>query len=139
MGFLDGIRKALKGGSASGSGGGGASSFGDDKRSYWVYARCQRCGELLKSRVDLFNEPSEDDDGSWIVRKGLTGGGNNYCFQTVEVTLRFDPKKDRLIESEAAGGKVLTAEEYHELMAAREREAAAAAEAEDAQAPGEPG
>lgn len=113
MGFLDRIKKQLRGGMG---GGGGRSSFGGDDRAHWIYARCRRCGEPLRSRVDLMNEPSQDDDGeTWIVRKSLSGSGKNLCFQTIEVTLRFDARKQKVIESQAAGGELITAEEYEAL------------------------
>jgi hypothetical protein len=116
MGFLDSVRKAFGGSSRQGSGG-GKSSFGDDANTYWIYAQCRRCGEPLKARVNLMNEPSETDDGEgWIVRKGLVGSGANRCFQTVEVTLRFDAQKKQLVESDAVGGRLLTAEEYETLV-----------------------
>jgi hypothetical protein len=120
MGFLDNLRNAL-GGQKTGNkagGGGGSSSFGSgDANTYWIYAQCRRCGEPLRSRVNLANDPSLDDDGeSWIIRKGLIGSGANRCFQTVEVTLTFDQKKQGVIASEAVGGKLITAEEYEMLV-----------------------
>jgi hypothetical protein len=117
MGFLDNLRKALGGqGSGTKSGGGGSSFGAGDANAYWIYAQCRRCGEPLRSRVNLANDPSLDDDGSsWIVRKGLVGSGANRCFQTVEVTLKFDAKKQNVIESEAVGGTLITAEEYEAL------------------------
>jgi hypothetical protein len=119
MGFLQNLRNAL-GGQKTGNkaAGGGSSSFGSgDVNAYWIYAQCRRCGEPLRSRVNLANDPSLDDDGeSWIIRKGLIGSGANRCFQTVEVTLKFDAKKQNVIESEAVGGKLITAEEYQVLL-----------------------
>jgi hypothetical protein len=119
MGFLDNLRNALGGQKADKkSGGGGGSSFGaGDANAYWIYAQCRRCGEPLRSRVNLANDPSLDDDGmNWVVRKGLVGSGANRCFQTIEVTLKFDAKKQNVIESEAVGGKLITAEEYQVLL-----------------------
>ena len=117
MGFLDNLRNALGGQKADKKAGGGGSSFGTgDPNAYWIYAQCRRCGEPLRSRVNLANDPSLDDDGSfWIVRKGLVGSGANRCFQTIEVTLKFDAKKQNVIESEAVGGKLITADEYQTL------------------------
>ena len=116
MGFLDSLRKAMGGRPSDKGSGGGRSSFGDDPNAYWIYAQCRRCGEPLKARVNLMNEPSQADDGEgWIVRKGLVGSGANRCFQTVEVTLSFDARKQKVIESEVLGGKLITAEEYEEL------------------------
>jgi len=118
MGFLDNLRNALGGQNASKKGGGGGSSFGaGDANAYWIYVRCRRCGEPLRSRVNLANDPSLDDDGeTWIVRKGLVGSGANRCFQSVEVTLKFDAKKQNVIGSEAVGGELITAEEYQALL-----------------------
>jgi hypothetical protein len=82
-----------------------------------VHAQCRRCGEPLRARVDLRNEPSEEDDGAWFVRKGLTGSGKYYCFQTVDVTLHFSADKKRVLDAEATGGKIITAEEYPGLLA----------------------
>jgi len=118
MGFLDNLRKAF-GGQGTRGGGGGGSRFGDDPNAYWIYAQCRRCGEPLKTRVNLMNEPSEADEGDgWVVHKGLVGSGVNRCFQVVDVTLKFDSKKQNVIESEAVGGKLLTAEEYEALQGA---------------------
>lgn len=107
MGFLDNLKKALSGKPAS-----GGSNFGGDEWAYWVHAQCRRCGEPLRARVDLRNDPSVDDDGTWVVRKGLTGSGKYYCFQTVEVTMRFSADKKKVLDADATGGKIITAEEY---------------------------
>ena len=123
MGFLNSLRKLVSGQGLQGSGGGGSSFSGGDANTYWIYAQCRRCGELLTTRVNLMNEPSEADDGEgWVVRKGLVGSGANRCFQTVEVTLKFDTKKQNVIESEAVGGKLLTAEEYEALLRETQKE-----------------
>lgn len=116
MGFLDNLRKAFSGQGTRGGGGGGSRFGGADPNAYWIYAQCRRCGEPLKARVNLLNEPSEADEGDgWIVRKGLVGSGANRCFQTVEVMLKFDSKKQNILESEVVGGKLLTAQEYEVL------------------------
>ncbi len=117
MGFLSKMRNMLLGKrKTSRAGGGGSSSFGDEGNAYWIYAQCQRCGEPLKSRVDLRNDPSlADDNQTWFVRKGLIGSGENRCFQTVEVTLHFNLPKSQVANAEVVGGKLITAEEYEAL------------------------
>ena len=108
MGFLDRLRKALSGG---GSAGGPSSEF------YWIYVKCRRCGEPLKARVDLRNEPSQsDEDDTWIVRKGISGTGARRCFQTVEVTLTLDRSKHDVVDREITGGEFITEEEYETLL-----------------------
>jgi hypothetical protein len=121
MGFLDNLRNALSGQkTGNNAAGGGSSSFSSgDANTYWIHAQCRRCGEPLRGRVNLANDPSLDDDGvTWVVRKGLLGSGANRCFQTVEVMLKFDAKKQNVIESEAVGGELITAEEFEALARA---------------------
>ena len=68
MGFLDNLRKAL-GGQGWPEVRRGGSSFGaSDPNAYWIYAQCRRCGEPLRSRVNLANDPSLDDDGDDLGR-----------------------------------------------------------------------
>lgn len=117
MGFLDSLRKVLGAPGSGASGGGGSRFGGEDPNTYWIYARCRRCGEPLKARVNLANDLSQTEDGEgWIVRKGLSGSGGARCFQTVEVTLRFDARKQKVVESEAVGGTLITEEEYESLL-----------------------
>lgn len=124
MGFLANLKGMFGGKSRAQGSGGGRSSFGGNDRSHWVYARCRRCGEPLRGRVDLLNEPSQDDDGeTWIVRKSLSGSGKNLCFQTIEVTLHFDAKKANVLRAEAAGGELITPEEYQALLSQSQNQA----------------
>lgn len=116
MGFLDSLKKAL-GGKSTASSGGGRSGFGDESWVYWIHAQCNKCGEPLRARIDLRNDPSLEDDGTWRVRKWLTGGGKYYCFGTVEVALHFNQAKKTVLDSEVTGGKLITADEYPILLA----------------------
>jgi hypothetical protein len=110
MGLLDSLKRLL------GGGGSGAAPESDSDISA-IYVQCRRCGEPLKGRIDLRNEPSQDEDGeSWVVRKGLMGSGANRCFQTVEVILTLDSQKKNIVNSEVIGGKLITAAEYRALM-----------------------
>lgn len=107
MGFFDSLRKAFSGSPRPAG-------------TYWIYARCRRCGEPLCARVDLRNEPSQADDGeTWVVRKGLIGSGAERCFETVEVVLHFDQQKLKVIDSHVTGGELITEEEYQRLSAQR--------------------
>ena len=89
-------------------------SSDDQGRVYWVYAQCDRCGEKLKTRVDLHNDLSikygEDDaEDLYYTRKDLIGSG--LCFAPIEVILTFDLGR-RLIQKQMTGGKFITREEY---------------------------
>lgn len=98
MGFLDSLKSIFTAGG------------GQTDHAYWVYVRSHRCKELIKTRVDLRNDLSLRDEGGYITRKMLVGS-NSRCFERVEVTLIFDDNR-QLIEQQASGGEIITAEEY---------------------------
>ena len=86
-------------------------SAGSGKEALWVYARCERCGEIVKARINLYNDLSvqyEDGEKQYFCRKTLVG--ENRCFNRIKVKLRFD-KTRRLIGRGIQGGKFLTEEE----------------------------
>jgi hypothetical protein len=117
MGFLDRLRQFLAG-------------PGPDASTYRIYAQCKRCKEPLHGRINLNSEPSRADDGEgWTVRKVLMGSGANRCFQTIDITLHFDKKKEQVIDSQVIGGKLITEEGYEALLV--EAANAAAEEQED--------
>ena len=85
-----------------------------DERSYWIYARCQRCKEVIRARVDLYNDLSMDYDAehmNYYCRKVLIG--TSRCFQQIDVSLNFDEKR-RLTDSQVTGGKLVSREEYEQ-------------------------
>ncbi len=55
---------------------------------YTFHVRCKRCGETIQARINLDNDLSMDEDGSYHVRKVLMGSGR--CFERIEVELQFD-------------------------------------------------
>jgi hypothetical protein len=83
--------------------------FGGDS-GYWVYVRCNRCGEAIKTRINLASDLSGQDDGTYFVSKTLVG--NQLCFERITVDLTFDPSRRRLIEQEINGGEFITPDEY---------------------------
>jgi hypothetical protein len=81
----------------------------DDKREYWIHVRCNRCGERVRARVDLWNElswtdPESGSNSAYTCRKVLMGSGT--CFQQIEVNLYFDSNR-KLIERKTTGGKFI--------------------------------
>jgi hypothetical protein len=71
-----------------------------------VAVRCNRCGEVVRTQIDLHNDLSvQYGQGStrhyW--RKGLAGSGQNRCFQQIIVEYSFDADR-RVIERRAEGG-----------------------------------
>jgi len=106
MGLLD-VFKSMFGGGES-----------QDRYGYQVYVQCNRCGEAIKTRIDLRNDLSALDDGSgFVVHKTLVGKG--LCFERVEATLTFGERRN-VIDQEISGGKFITEEEYEALTAADE-------------------
>jgi hypothetical protein len=97
MGFLDTLKSLFSG------------TADQEQDGYWIYVRCRRCGEALKTRVDLANNLSMRDEGGYMVQKTLVG--SQLCFERIEVTLIFDDNR-RLVEREALRGDFITAEEY---------------------------
>ena len=67
-----------------------------DNRCLWLYVKCEKCGEILKGRVDLHNDLSiqyaESGSGTYyFCRKVLMG--SNRCYRPIELELTFDGKR----------------------------------------------
>ena len=99
MGFLDSFKSLLSGGEE------------EDRTGYYVYVRCHRCGEAIRTRIDMRNDLSRLEEGGFIVNKTLVG--SQRCFERVEVTLTFD-KDRKLIDREIVRGEFITAKEFAE-------------------------
>jgi hypothetical protein len=100
MSFLKKIASAL---SPQGAGDGDA---------LWIYVRCDKCGEALKTRLDLRNDLSPDYSAgttSYAARKVIIG--SQRCFQPIEVKLAFDVQR-RVSSQEISGGQFISREEY---------------------------
>jgi hypothetical protein len=80
---------------------------------YWIVVRCQRCGEIIRTRVNLSNDlsPNFEEGGetvTYFCRKTLMG--NQHCFQQVEVELTFDANR-RLVDRQIHGGEFVDVDE----------------------------
>jgi len=83
-------------------------------RGLHIYARCDRCGETLTTRVDRSNDLSVDygekpRKDTYFCRKVLVGSGP--CYQKIEVELTFDHNR-KLLERDISGGSFITQEEF---------------------------
>ena len=79
-----------------------------------LYARCEKCGEVLRTRIHLRHDlsPIYDEGGqgvTYFVRKTLVG--SKRCFQPIEVELTFDANR-KVVAREITGGRFITEEEY---------------------------
>lgn len=103
MGFLDSIKSIFSGGGNPGQ-----------QAELWIYVRCRRCGEVIKTRLDLINNLTPGDEGGYMAHKTLVG--SRLCFQRIEATLIFDDNR-RLIDQSAVGGEFITEEEFEAALA----------------------
>lgn len=76
---------------------------------YPVRVRCARCGEIIETQINLHNDLTAEYEESgrvrgYFVRKVLQGSGATRCFASVEVTLRFDGRR-QVIDREIRGGE----------------------------------
>jgi hypothetical protein len=86
----------------------------DEGDVLWVYVRCDKCGETIRTRVDLRHDltPNYSEEGhvaDYGLRKVLIG--SQRCFEPIEVRLTFDAQR-REISREIAGGQFISKEEY---------------------------
>ena len=97
MGFLDALKRLV--------------SNPQEAPILWLRVRCDRCGEIIESRVNLYNDLSAEHDGSEIthrLRKVLIGSG--HCYQQVEVEMTFDAQR-RVLTRQIRGGTFVEDEE----------------------------
>jgi len=78
-----------------------------------IVVQCSRCGENIRSRIDLTNDLSAEygEDGQeayFLCRKVLIG--KQGCYAPIEIILNFDADRN-LIGRQITGGKFSTGEE----------------------------
>lgn len=94
--------------------GSGASTAARDPNGYWIYVRCDACGEKIKLRVDREHDLSADFDGAgdypsgFAVHKEIIG---RNCFRRIGVDITFNSGRVP-VEQHIRGGTFITAEEY---------------------------
>jgi hypothetical protein len=86
-----------------------------------LYARCDRCGAGVHSRVHLYNDLSveygDTNVSGYTLRKGLM---DSRCFRPMQAEIRFDHARRELSRT-LEGGTFITAEEYAALNAPAEQ------------------
>jgi hypothetical protein len=86
------------------------------ERALYLYVQCNKCGEKLRARVDMWNELTPEYEGSsenassFQCRKVLVG--ENRCYQPIELKLKFN-KNHKLIDQQIVGGKFIDVEEFN--------------------------
>jgi hypothetical protein len=76
-----------------------------DISGYWISVKCNRCGEVIKTRINLYNDLSADyrnNDTTYFCRKLVIGNG--HCYQQIEINMTFDSRR-HLIDRQVQGGQ----------------------------------
>jgi hypothetical protein len=86
---------------------GGPSVSGDVGLYYYV--KCDRCGEVIRVRINPMNDLSRtDDDKGYFVRKGIVG---TRCYSQIEAEFSYSSNR-KLTDTTISGGKLVDAEAY---------------------------
>ncbi|MBP1692353.1 MAG: hypothetical protein H6Q37_236 [Chloroflexi bacterium] len=69
-----------------------------------ISVKCNRCGEIIRARIDLRNDLTinYDNNTTYYCRKVIIG--EQRCYQKIEVELTFDARK-KLISRLISGGE----------------------------------
>jgi hypothetical protein len=80
-----------------------------------VAVRCSRCGEVVRTQIDLHHDLSVDygEAGTrYYCRKELVGSGANRCFQRIAVVYVFGADRN-VIDRQVDGGSFVD-QQYRE-------------------------
>lgn len=99
------LKKLFGGGNSA-----GGSRSANDSSGMYFYVKLHRCGDIVRVRVDMNNELSQNDesDGYWV--RKLVSNGNYKCTQS-ELTLYFDSSR-KMTNTELQGGQLVGKDEY---------------------------
>lgn len=95
-------------------GGGGGARVSGDADGLYYYVRPNGCEEVVRLRVNRYNDLSLTDDGKTLWAHKLVRGVK--CRQSVELDLYYDSNR-RLTNSEVSGGALVTEADYNEWTA----------------------
>jgi hypothetical protein len=95
------------------------SADGAGRNAFWIYLRCNACGEPIRVRINREHDLSADFDEESDAPTGYHGHKEvvgERCFRRIQVDLTFDGQR-RLTEQHIQGGTFLTEEEYQAALA----------------------
>jgi hypothetical protein len=98
-----------------GSGDNGSRRDSGDASGMYFYVKLHRCGDIVRVRVDMNNELSQNDESSGYWVRKLVSNGNYKCTRG-EITLYFDSNR-KMTNSEIQGGQLVGKDEYDSWMA----------------------
>jgi hypothetical protein len=85
---------------------------GSKDDGYYFQVKCKRCGEVITTRVNVYNDLSVEYDEkgnpeSYYCRKVVMG--ENRCYQQIEVGLKFNTSR-KLVDKTISGGTFVETE-----------------------------
>ena len=115
MGIFGWIKGLFAGGSGGSGGSGGAGQAPADPNALWFHFRCQRCGQVVRIRVDKRNDlnRAEEGPGALLLRKEVMDA---RCFQLMSAEIWLDSGY-RVVTSAVSGGELISQEEYEASIA----------------------
>lgn len=88
---------------------GGGQESGSDKDGMYYYFRADRSGEVIRIRMNRFNDLSQsDDDSGYYARKVIVG---TKSFDRLEAEFIFDRNR-KLVSCEVSGGEMVEQADY---------------------------
>ncbi len=75
----------------------------------YYYVRCNRCGEVIRVRINPMNDLSLDDTGKNLWAHKIIVG--QRCYNRIEADFTYDTNR-KLISSEATGGTLVDKTAY---------------------------
>ncbi len=87
----------------------------------YYYVRCNRCGEVIRVRLNPLNDLSLDDAGTGLwAHKVIVG---QRCYNRIEAEFTYDTNR-KLLNSEATGGTIVDKQAFEADQAAHPQKAA---------------
>src|SRR5262245_12366114 len=84
-------------------------SYATEDVGYYYYVRCNRCGEVIRVRINPMNDLSANDDNEgWFTRKVIVG---KRCYNRMEADFNYDNKR-KLVDSQISGGTLVDKAAY---------------------------
>ncbi len=97
----------------------GGVTSGSDVGLYY-YVRCNRCGEVIRVRINPLNDLSYDDSGKSLWAHKIIVG--QRCYNRIEADFIYDTNR-HLRSKDASGGTFVDKDAYQEDQAAHPQKA----------------
>lgn len=88
-----------------------------DPNALWLHFRCERCGAVVRVRVDLRNDLNREEDGEgvYLLHKEVM---DNACFRLMAADIWFDASYN-VAAAYVNGGQLISEQEYQAALQAK--------------------